>query len=368
MAASRSASLRHAADQLPAVILDSYNLEMRDAEGGFVGDRASNRAFREILDEWRARMRDNGGGNDPLGDEPSRELSKKKLDAMLLEGDSEAAGVVLGSIEEFAQELAAVIRRFMRSKGWKNTQRIVVGGGLRQSRLGEMAIGRASVALKAGGLDVSLVPIRHHPDEAGLIGAVHLMPVWMFSGHDALLAVDIGGSNIRAGVVLLNQKEAPDLSQAHVWKSELWRHRAADPKPSRDEAVNRLVGMLNDLIDKASKEGLKLAPFIGVGCPGVIEEDGTIDRGGQNLPGGDWESPRFNLAARLREDVRGLGDDIGVVIHNDAVVQGLSEVPFMHDVEHWGVLTIGTGLGNARFTNRRRLAETSSGTKASKAG
>jgi hypothetical protein len=36
------------------------------------------------------------------------------------------------------------------------------------------------------------------------------------------------------------------------------------------------------------------------------------------------------------------------------VVQGLSEVPFMQDVEHWGVLTIGTGLGNARFTNRRK--------------
>jgi hypothetical protein len=24
----------------------------------------------------------------------------------------------------------------------------------------------------------------------------------------------------------------------------------------------------------------------------------------------------------------------------------------MRDVKHWGVLTIGTGLGNARFTNR----------------
>jgi hypothetical protein len=40
-------------------------------------------------------------------------------------------------------------------------------------------------------------------------------------------------------------------------------------------------------------------------------------------------------------------------MHNDAVVQGLSEAPFMHDVKHWGVLTIGTGLGNARFTNRK---------------
>ena len=41
-------------------------------------------------------------------------------------------------------------------------------------------------------------------------------------------------------------------------------------------------------------------------------------------------------------------------MHNDGVAQGLSEVPFMQDVDHWGVLTIGTGLGNARFTNRKK--------------
>jgi len=41
------------------------------------------------------------------------------------------------------------------------------------------------------------------------------------------------------------------------------------------------------------------------------------------------------------------------VIHNDAVVQGLSEAANMKDVDHWGVFTIGTGLGNARFTNRK---------------
>ena len=44
-------------------------------------------------------------------------------------------------------------------------------------------------------------------------------------------------------------------------------------------------------------------------------------------------------------------------MHNDGVAQGLSEVPFMQDVDHWGVLTIGTGLGNARFTNRRKDKE-----------
>jgi hypothetical protein len=27
-------------------------------------------------------------------------------------------------------------------------------------------------------------------------------------------------------------------------------------------------------------------------------------------------------------------------------------VPFMRDVKYWGVLTIGTGLGNASYTNK----------------
>jgi hypothetical protein len=38
-------------------------------------------------------------------------------------------------------------------------------------------------------------------------------------------------------------------------------------------------------------------------------------------------------------------------------VQGLSEVSRMTDIDHWGVLTIGTGLGNARFTNRKLREE-----------
>ena len=340
----------------PLVLLDSYNVELRDDEGGFLGDRASNRAFRTILEDWRERVRETRtDGEDPLGADTSRDFSKRKLDRILIEGEPEAAGLVMGAVEEFAQELATVTRRFLRAKGWKNTQRVVVGGGLRESRLGELAIGRATVILKASGrIDLDLVPIRHHPDEAGLIGSAHLMPSWMFAGHDSLLAVDIGGTNIRAGVVALNLKKATDLSRAEVWRSTLWRHRnGGERAPTRDDAVARLVGMLEELIERASKEGLKLAPFIGVGCPGLIREDGAIMRGGQNLPGGNWESSRFNLAKSLSEGIPTICEhETVVLIHNDAVIQGLSEVPFMQDVERWGVLTIGTGLGNARFTNR----------------
>jgi predicted NBD/HSP70 family sugar kinase len=225
-----------------------------------------------------------------------------------------------------------------------------VGGGFRQSRIGELAIARAGIILQTEGFSIELVPVRHHSDEAGLVGSAHLAPKWIFEAYDSLVAVDIGGSNIRAGIVELRQDKAPDLSKARVWETELWRH--ADEEPSREEAVKRLGKMLREQIRHAEKEGLRVAPFIGVGCPGLIEPDGAIDRGAQNLPG-NWSSSRFNLVESIREMAPEIGEHETVVaMHNDAVVQGLSELPYMQDVEHWAVLTIGTGLGNASFQNR----------------
>ena len=340
---------RHGAPRLPSVEVDSFNVELKDDEG-FLGDRASKGAFREILDGLRKPLKKNG--DDPLGKKSTDEIPKGDLDAVLVGDDVAAAALVHGAIEEFAQELAYVTGRFLKTKAWADTERIVVGGGFRQSRLGEIAIARTDIILKAGDFDVDLVPIRFHPDEAGLIGTLHLAPSWIFEGHDSILAVDIGGTNIRCGVVETRWKKTPDLSKATVWKSELWRH--ADDEPTREGAVKRLVKMLKELIASAEGEGLKLAPFIGIACPGVIDADGSIEKGAQNLPG-NWESSKFNLPASLVEAIPQIGDhDTAVLMHNDGVVQGLSEAPFMQDVERWGVLTIGTGLGNARFTNRRK--------------
>ncbi|MBA4033595.1 MAG: glucokinase [Bradyrhizobium sp.] len=340
---------RHGAPRLPSVDVDSFNIELKD-DDGFLGDRASKGAFREILDGLRKPLKKNG--DDPLGKKSTDEIPKGDLDEMLMGDDVAAVALVHGAIEEFAQELAYVTGRFLKTKAWADTERIVVGGGFRQSRVGEIAIARTNLILKAEDFDVDLVPIRFHSDDAGLIGALHLAPSWIFEGHDSILAVDIGGTNIRCGVVETRWKKTPDLSKASVWKSELWRH--ADDEPTREGAVKRLVKMLKDLIADAEAEGLKLAPFIGIACPGVIDADGSIEKGAQNLPG-NWESSRFNLPASLVEAIPQIGDhDTAVLMHNDGVVQGLSEVPYMQDVEHWGVLTIGTGLGNARFTNRRK--------------
>lgn len=343
--------LVHGASRLPHIQIDAYNAELSDGRG-FVGDRASGTAFRRILESIRKQVR--SSEDDPIGEVESAEISKRILDRLLIDGQSEAAGIVLGAVEEFAHELAEVIRRFLRLKAWKNTERIVVGGGLRASRIGELAIGRASIILKVLNQSIDLVPIRHDPDEAGLIGCAHLAPPSIFSRHDAIVAVDIGGANIRAGIVQVNPHKADDLSKSKVIDSELWRH--ADDDPNREDAVDRLIDMLRAQIKCAHKMKVRLAPFIGVGCPGLIREDGSIVNGSQNLPG-DWEHKEFNLPALLRAAIPEIGGhEVIVLMHNDAVVQGLSERPFMTDVKRWGVMTIGTGLGNARFTNRQSAA------------
>lgn len=348
----------HGAKMLPSVEIDSYNLEIRDEEG-FVGDRASRSAFNSIIEEWREPLRKLGA--DPLGDEKIEDVSKKTLDDILANGEPEAAGLVHSAIEAFAKELEAVIRRFLKVASWRDTQAIVIGGGFRQSRVGELAIGRTKVLLKAGNIPIELELIRNHPDEAGLIGAAHLMPSWTLEGFDGILAVDIGGTNIRTGVVELNLKKSTKLEKAKVWKSELWRH--GDEKTKRDEAVDRLADMLKDLVKSAAKSKLNLAPVIGIGCPGLIRADGSIETGAQNLPG-NWEAKSFNLPAYVREAIPEIGDhETAVVMHNDAVVQGLSELPAMRGYEHWGALTIGTGLGNVRFTTRQKREKTKKSSK-----
>lgn len=343
-----TAPLVHGAAELSLVTVDGHSSERR-GKNGFLGDDANKKTFALKLEELRKLLRTYG--KDPLKETPTKELSKKKIDALLQGDDTGAAAVIMGAIEGFAQDFAVVIEKFLKDSVWSKTERIVIGGGFRQGRAGELAIARTQILLNASGLDVELVPIVHHSDEAGLIGAVYLMPDWMLNGHEAILAVDIGGTNVRAGIVEFGKGKNRNLDETHVVDSILWRH--ADDEPSRTATISRLASMLEDLAKKAKSAGLRLAPLIGIGCPGVIEADGSIIRGGQNLPGGNWESDHFNLPLELKKAIPRIGgDDTFIMMHNDAVVQGLSQMPQVKDVSRWGVLTIGTGLGNAHFTNR----------------
>jgi hypothetical protein len=336
----------HGAPRLPAVAVISYNVELK-ADGAFIGDKASKTAFFERIDAWRAIARKSG--KDPFGKVATRELSKKSLGRILSRGKSDAAGIVHSALEDFANALVDVIKRF-RADSWGGISRIAIGGGFRSSRLGELAIGRAQSLLAENSLAIVLQPIRHHPDDAGVIGTVHLVPPWILGAYDAALGVDIGGGSIRCGIVGFRFSKAGQVTKARIVESLQWQHR--DDEVSRTAVIDELSNMLSRLIKRARKQRIRLAPYIGVGCPGRIELDGRIDRGAQNLPG-DWAVPSFHLPNEIAKRVA-LIDGVRptVLMHNDAVVQGLSELPRMGAEKAWGILTIGTGLGNAAFRTR----------------
>ena len=102
---------QHGAMQLPGLSIDSYNLAIREPDGeGFVGDRASQTAFRALLDHGRKHRRT---CKDPFGRKTSIEINKKTIDLVMVGGDPDAAHLVHVAVEEYAQRLAGVVRCFL---------------------------------------------------------------------------------------------------------------------------------------------------------------------------------------------------------------------------------------------------------------
>jgi hypothetical protein len=187
---------RHGATRLPSVEVDSFNIEMKYDEG-FLGDRASKGAFRKILDSLRKPLKKNG--DDPLGKKSTSEIAKTELDEALVGDDVGAAALVHGAIEEFAQELAYVTRRFLKTKAWPvpSASWLAEAG----SRAGRRTRDARKHHSQGRGFRVDLVPIRFHPD-AGLIGTLHLTP----------------SLNIEAMTALSRSISAAPISAAAWWR------------------------------------------------------------------------------------------------------------------------------------------------------
>jgi predicted NBD/HSP70 family sugar kinase len=337
----------HGAVELANVYVEAYGDDVRGKDGYF-GDLVSKSAFQALVKDIRENLR-NGAG-DPIENEPD-DISRSRIDKILKEGDPQSVGVVLTSVEQFSQNIAHVIKSLLKIRTWNGVERIVVGGGFRGSRVGEFAIGRAAVLAREIDPNLEVIPIRGDPDEAGIVGAVQLFGPKVLEGAERIIGVDIGGSNFRCGLVELHMQEDKKLKKAEVVGHQIWRH--ADEELTLDASMRRLGDMLRESIKYAEKKGLALSPLIGVGVPGTVLESGGLEGGVLNLPG-DWKSPDFNLPDRICAMIPEIGGQpTQVMMHNDAVVQGLSEVPFMSDVTTWGVLTIGTGLGNALFRNKK---------------
>lgn len=340
--------LSHGRMKLPSVAIEGYSLNLKRG-GDFLGDTASRKAFRKMLEAW-SRLFGTIHGKHPLG-MPAEDLNKKQLDK-LLAAKGPAAAAIASAMEDYAHQLAHVVRQFLKHRTWKGVQRVIVGGGFKQSAVGKRAVKRATKLLWEQGVAIELRTLHHHSDDGGLIGWAHLAPPELLKEYDGFLAVDIGGTNVRAGIVRARPDDQFEFPAMKVVGREKWGHKDDKDTKRREHMIKGIAEMLEDLIVKANKKGLDLAPFVGVSCPGTVRKDGTISRGAQNLPG-NWMHPKFNFAVELSKRLPWMeGKPMQVWLHNDAVVQGLSEIPYVNDVKRWAVLTVGTGLGNASYRNR----------------
>ncbi|WP_149202924.1 ROK family glucokinase [Actinotalea subterranea] len=142
------------------------------------------------------------------------------------------------------------------------------------------------------------------------------------------IGVDIGGTKIAAGVV--------DENGVIVAKTR--RRTAAEDSDSVDSAV---VEVCQELI--ADHE----IGAIGLAAPGFISSDQATVLLTPNLPWRDHPL-RDKVAAQL-------GQDVKIVVENDANAAGWAEFQFGagRDVEDMLLLTVGTGLGGALVVGGR---------------
>lgn len=322
--------------------VSGYGARLADPENpsGFLGDRVSGRAFVKLFKK-RCKQCKLKAPDNP---------SESELDRLLDEGEAEEERLIRDVAVEFGFMLADVARTFLGWSYWRRTERIVIGGGMAARHVGQIAIHAAQARLMKSHPGLELEIIHHHPNEAGLVGSVHLIPPSRLTGKDGLLAVDIGGSKVRVGIVEFGERKSGLLADARVWRVDVWKHAKA--RTTRRKMVAHTAAMLSAMIEEAAAAKFRLSPLVRVGVPGEIDAEGFILSGAHNLPG-DWEDRKFNFPRALAERLPKIGGERpSVSIHNDAVVQGLAELPFMRDVKRWGILTIGSGLGNAHFVNR----------------
>lgn len=337
----------HGRCDLPSMEISSYSLPLRAGER-FLGDLASGSEFRTILSRERKKIL--AADDPPFGRQRTKEIDGEVLDAALRsrEGDAEAV-VIERALDTFSDRFAAVLLQFLETEAWRGTERIVCGGGLMEGEIGADLLRRAQARLREAAVDIRLQRLHHPPDDAGMIGWAYAAPTDILAEGEGFAAVDIGGTNLRWGIVRI-ERSAGNRDRLTMMKRDKWCH--ADHDVSRREVVEHIASGVQAAIDEAEAKGVHLAPFVGLSCPGVLEPDGRLASGGQNLPG-DWSEDGFDLPREVASRMKRVaGREPLVLLHNDAVIQALSDVPRMKDVERWAAVTLGTGLGNCSFRDR----------------
>lgn len=245
-------------------------------------------------------------------------------------------------LNRMGKNLGRVIKKLLGWNYWKGVERIYVGGGLSEGRSGDIIVDSANEFLRENSnQSLDLRKINYHPAVVALIGITYFIPV----ENRNVVTVDLGGGNLRTGIV--NPPEGNRMVEVYYSRFIHWQELGLEREGLADLIASEIASCLN----RSEKLDVDISEYIGIGVPAAAE-DGRITGKDRNLPG-DWSDPEFRLSEIINEKIRKETNfnDFKYVIKNDAVSQGLSEIPFAGDVKDWGILTIGTGLGNARFRN-----------------
>ena len=97
----------------------------------------------------------------------------------------------------------------------------------------------------------------------------------------------------------------------------------------------------------------KLAPFVGIACPGVTNSDGSMRRALRTYR--QLGQHRYNLPASVVEPSRRSGSTIWPC--NAQRWRGGAVRGSIHEDVNAGACLRWTGVGNARFTNRNGKGE-----------
>lgn len=144
-----------------------------------------------------------------------------------------------------------------------------------------------------------------------------------------VLGIDIGGSGIKGAPV--------DTDTGHLLAA---RYRLQTPSPAKPPPVTEIV---SKIVDHFNWKG-----HLGIGFPGVVRKGVTLTAANIH---NDWVGLN---AAKFIKKVTGCK----TCIINDADAAGLAEMAFGAGKDRQGVVmvvTIGTGLGTALFTNGQLL-------------
>ncbi|MGD3107865.1 polyphosphate--glucose phosphotransferase [Streptomyces sp. YGL11-2] len=155
-----------------------------------------------------------------------------------------------------------------------------------------------------------------------------------------VFGVDIGGTGIKGAPVDLERGDLADE-----------RHKVLTPHPATPEGVADCV---KQVVDHFGWSGPVGATFPGVVTGGTTRTAANVDKGWIDL----------DAAALLTERLGGEAGGSPVTLLNDADAAGLAEMQFGAGRGRGGtviVLTFGTGIGSAVFTDGRLVPNTELG-------